>query len=96
MPENIYALEPTLNLHKALLSTVFPPGQGEFAQGERADYLPNFTRAAGGTVTLDRHELWEIQNYAYEHVHRSAGHWEPTTFIQRKLWQHKLGCGAAG
>ena len=78
MPENIYALEPTLNLHKALLSTVFPPGQGEFAQGERADYLPNFTRSAGGTVTLDRHELWEIQNNAYAHVHRNAGHWEPT------------------
>ena len=83
MPENIYAFEPTHTTDKTLQSTVFPPGQEEIAYGERADYLPEFTRAVGGTVTLDRRghrasaRIFGGSKAARTHT---AGHGEPFHF----------------
>ena len=95
-------LESTRTLDKTLQSTVFPPGQEEIAHGERADYLPEFTRAVGGTVTLDgrghtaRARIFGGSKATRTHkctVLLDTG--SPSTFIQCKVWLHALGCAAA-
>ena len=53
MPDSIHALEPSHDQRDNEHPTVYPPCQVGIATGERADYLPEFTRAVGGRVKLD-------------------------------------------
>ena len=102
MPDNIYVLEPTRNIDKTWQSTVFPPGHKEIVHRERADYLPEFTRAVEGTVTLDRRghtasaRIFGGSKATRTHTRTvllDTG--SPSTFIQHKVWLRMLGCGAA-
>ena len=54
-PDHIHALDPTADVpdnHAHLAA--YPSSLPSIAKGERADCLPEFTRAAGGAVALDR------------------------------------------
>ena len=54
MPDSIHALEPSHDQRDNEHSAVFPLCQVDIAPGERADYLPEFSRAVGARVKLDR------------------------------------------
>ena len=54
MPDSIHALEPSHDQRDNEHPAVFPPCQVDIATGERADYLPEFTRAVGERIKPDR------------------------------------------
>ena len=99
-PSSIHALEPTPLHPNDVNPAAFPPGPASIAKGERADYLPEFARAVGGSVTLDRR-----RHTARAHIFggSKATRTQACTvlldtgspFIQRKVWQRMLACGAA-
>ena len=102
MPDSIYALGPKQNLSSETLPNIFPLCQEEIESGERAEYLPEFTRAVGGEVTLDkRRHTARAQIFGESKATRTQNctvlldTGSPSSFIQRKVWQHILRCGAA-
>ncbi|CAM9181374.1 unnamed protein product [Laminaria digitata] len=89
-PDHIHALDSSANTTEtdAPLSP-FPPCRPSLARGERADYLPEFVRANGGTVTLDRrHHTTRARMFGGSKatpVHACTAlldTWSPATFIQ--------------
>ena len=102
MPDSIHALEPSHDKRNNEHPAVFPPCQGDIATGERADYLPEFTRAVGGRVKLDRRRhtsrahIFGGSKATRTHactVLLDTG--SPSTFIQSKVWERMLACGSA-
>ena len=53
-PDSIPELEPSHDQQNNEHPAVVPPCQVDIATGERANYLPEFTRAVDGRVKMDR------------------------------------------
>ena len=69
--------------------------QEEIESGERADYLPEFTRAVGGEVTQDkRRHAARAQFFGGSKGTRTQNctvlqdTGSPSSFIHREVWQH--------
>ena len=82
--------------------SVFPPNRVRLCQGERADYLSEFTRAVGGEIMLDRQRhTTGAQLFAGTKARRmhactflfDTG--SPASFIQEKVWSRMLARSAA-
>ena len=102
MPDSIHALEPTSYHGNHALPAAFPHCPARAAKGERADHLPEFTRAVGGSVTLDRRRhTARARVFGGSKTTRTQActvqldTGSPATFIQHKVWQRMLACGAA-
>ena len=101
--DSICALDPPAGkLSDDPRAAVFPPKQVRVARGERADYLSEFTRAVGGDVSLDRrHHTAYVQQFAGAKAVRTHActalldTGSPASFIQEKVWNRMLACGAA-
>ena len=100
--QTVYALEPTKKQSNTMPSMIFPPCQAETSRGERADYLPKFTRAVGGKVALNRRcHTARARIFGGSKATRTHGCTvllntrSPSTFSQRRIWQRMLGREAA-
>ena len=75
MPDSMYALESKQNLSSETLPNIFPLCQEGIESGERAEYLPEYTRAVEGEVTLDKRchaARYQIFGEPTLRVHRTA------------------------
>lgn len=102
MSDSIYAHEPTHNLSIKTLPSSLQLCPEENQSSERVDYLPELTRDAGGEVTLDErrhtaraHTFWGSNATRKQTCTVLLDTGGPSSFIQRKVWQHVLRCGAA-
>ena len=99
MPDRIYMLSSS---EEKALPDVYPPEQVFLVTGERADYLPEFTRAVGGDVTIKRRgHTARVQQFAGGKATRTFATQalldtgSPASFLREQVWKRMLASGAA-
>ena len=100
--DTIYAFDAPVGKESDTSTPVFPPARVLLSNGERADYLSEFSRAVGGEVRLNRrHHTAGLQLFAGSRALRTHActalldTGSPASFIQKKVWMRMLACGAA-
>ena len=102
-PDRIHALDrSTIPNDADAPPAPFSPRPAHLARGERADYLPEFTRVIGRKVTLYRRQhvprartfgrFKATRTHACTVLLDTAS---PATLIQHTVWQRMIACGAA-
>ena len=103
MPEHVHTLDPTAdNLDNDAHPAVYPSGPPSIARVQRADFLPDFTRAVGREVILDRRQRTSqasifggpkpMKTHACTVLLDNGS---PATFIKIQVWELPIACGAA-
>lgn len=100
--DSIYALDLSGTNTVERRAGLFHPCRVFLKTGERVDFLPEFTRAVGGEVTLEKkHHTAGAQLFAGSkalktfHCTALLDTGNPASFIQENVWLRMLACEAA-